>query len=293
MTAATQIARMQTHVLVVGGSGGVGGAVMQELLEQGHRVRVSSRTPGARKWPEGVEPVLGDLHHPESMRAAAERVDAVFLYVQGPARETADRLRAAGVKRAVVLSTIDAANDSVAASFNRRRHLAWEEAVASAGFAFTCLRPGAFASNALRFFLPQLAKGNVIRLPFPSSQQAPIDTRDIARVAAVALTTGRLDGQRPVLTGPRSLSQREQVALFAQALERCLEIETVSTDVAREWMSGRIPAPYVEMLLAQWQEETHTPAIVTSEVERITGRPATPYAEALAWALAHRESSPR
>jgi len=280
---------MDNHILVVGGSGGVGGELVRQLLEQGHRVRVSSRAPGARAWPDTVELVQGDLERPESMRAVAEGIDSVFLYVQGRSHEAVDHLRAAGVKRVVLLSTIDAANDSRAAAFNRHRHLQVEEAVARSGLAFTCLRPGAFASNAKRFFLPQLSNGSLVRLPFPDSQQAPIATGDIARVAAIGLTSDWLAGQRPVLTGPRSLAQREQVAVLGQLLGRHLEVETVSVDAARAWMSERIPAGYVDMLLGQWEEETHTSATVTSEVERITGRPATSYAEALAWEIAKRE----
>jgi uncharacterized protein YbjT (DUF2867 family) len=283
---------MDTNILIVGGSGGVGGALVRQLLDQGYRLRVSSRAPETRNWPQGVEPVQADLSHPVSIGAAAEGCESVFLYVQGPAAATVDQLRAAGVKRITILSTIDAANDSPAAAYNRRRHLEWEDAVAESRLAFTCLRPGAFVSNALRFFLPHLSDGNVVRLPFPDSQQAPIDTWDIARVAAIALTTQRLDGLRPVLTGPRSLTQREQVATLGQILGRPIEIETISVEAARVWMRERISERYVELLLDQWNEETHTPAIVTTEIERITGRAASPYTEALARTLAERDGSP-
>jgi len=281
---------METNILVVGGAGGVGAAVVQQLVAQGHRVRVSSRNPVGRVWPEGVEAVVADLLQPASLRAAAEGIEAVFLYVQGRAEEPVQHLRAAGVKRVTVLSTIDAANDSPAAVYNRRRHLEWEDGVAQSGLAFTCLRPGAFASNALRFFMPHLSGGNVVRLPFPDSKQTPIDTRDIARVAEVALTSDRLNGQRPVLTGPRSLSQREQVAILGEVLGRTLQIETVSVEAARADMSAGVPPAYIDLLIGQWEEETHQPSWVTAEVERITGRPATPYAEALRHVLAERKS---
>ena len=108
-------------------------------------------------------------------------------------------------------------------------------------------------------------------------------------MAVRALTTDDLDGQRPVLTGPRSLSQREQVAALGRALGRKLTVETVPPEAARATMLARIPERYVEMLLGQWEEETHGPATVTGEVERITGVPAAPYDEALAWVLRSRE----
>jgi uncharacterized protein YbjT (DUF2867 family) len=279
-------------ILIVGGSGGVGGEIVRQLLALGHRVRVSSRRPEARAWPAGVEAVRGDVEEPASLRAGGDGCSAAFLYVpmKGDLGAAAAHLRAAGVERATVLSSIDAANDSVAAAFNRARHLEGEAGVAASGLSCTCLRPGAFTSNALRFFLPQLDHGDVVRLPFPDSQQAPIDTRDIARVAVRALTTADLDGQRPVLTGPRSLSQREQVAALARALGRPLTVETVPPEIARATMLARIPERYVDMLLGQWEEETHRPALVTGEVERITGAPAAPYDDALAWVLRSREA---
>jgi uncharacterized protein YbjT (DUF2867 family) len=280
------------RILVVGGSGGVGGELVRQLLARGHRVRVSSRRAEAKAWPEGVEAVRGDLEDPASLRACGEGCAAAFLYVpmKGDLAAAAVELRRAGVERAVVLSTIDAANDSAAAAFNRARHIEGEEGVAASGLRVTCLRPGAFASNALRFFLPQLDHGDVVRLPFPGAQQAPIDTRDIARVAVRALTTGDLDGQRPVLTGPRSISQHEQVAALGRALGRRLTVETLSPEVARATMLARIPERYVDMLIGQWEEETHGAATVTDEVERITGVPATRYDDALAWVLKTRDA---
>lgn len=265
------------NILVVGGSGGVGGELVRQLVAAGHGVRVTSRAP------KGSE-VRADIGDPASMRAAGEGMTSAFLYVpmQGDVGAAALALREAGVERITVLSTIDAANDSVAARFNRDRHLEAENGVAASGAAFTCLRPGAFASNAQRFFLPQLTTGSdVVRLPFPTSQQAPIAAADIAAVAARALTTSDLDGLRPVLTGPRSLTQYEQVETLARVLGRPLRVERVSTDDARRTMLERIPPRYVEMLLGQWEEETHQPATVTPEVERLTGRAPIPYEAAL------------
>lgn len=225
------------------------------------------------------------------MKACGQGVSAAFLYVpiQGDLGLAAAYLRDAGVQRATVLSSIDAANDSVAAAFNRERHCEAEDAVAASGLACTCLRPGAFASNALRFFVPQLAGGDVVRLPFPESQQSPIDARDIARVAARAVTTSELDGRKPVLTGPRSMSQYEQVEVLGRVLGRSLVVEKVTPEASRTWMRARIPERYVEMLLGQWEEETHKESVVTSEVERITGTRATDYEVALGRLMRERE----
>ncbi|MEM9070899.1 MAG: NAD(P)-dependent oxidoreductase [Myxococcota bacterium] len=62
------------RVLVLGGSGFVGGAIARGLLAEGHEVRVLSRGPQAV---EGADAMQGDLADPRSLAAAAERCDVV------------------------------------------------------------------------------------------------------------------------------------------------------------------------------------------------------------------------
>lgn len=91
----------------------------------------------------------------------------------------------------------------------------------------------------------------------------------------------------------RGQPRRDLLALAQRALSRALArpltVETAPREAARATMLARIPERYVDMLLGQWEEETHRPATVTGEVERITGVPATPYDDALAWVLGRRE----
>lgn len=264
-----------TKILITGATGRVGGALLTGLLEHRVAVRALVRDPSKLKRP--VETAIGDLADPASLASALDGIDAVFLYAQGTKSADLSRvLRDSAVKQVVVLSTIDAASECAYAQDNRRRHLAFEQAAAEAVPRTTMLRPGAFASNALRFWQAGVARG-VIRLPFPAAQQAPIDELDIAAVAQRALTSRDLDGRAIVLTGPRSLSQREQVACLAAALGRSIEVEQVTVDEARADLARIIPPAYVELLLAQWADEVAHPALVTDEVMRITHRSATSY----------------
>lgn len=56
------------HV-VLGASGGVGRAVVQELARRGHRVRAVHRSAGHR-WPDGVEGLAADVSTADGARAA-------------------------------------------------------------------------------------------------------------------------------------------------------------------------------------------------------------------------------
>jgi uncharacterized protein YbjT (DUF2867 family) len=276
------------RVLVTGATGGVGRAVAGQLVKEGALVRAASRNPAAADMPAGAEIVTGDLNDPTSMEAAFKGVNAVFLYAQGnklPGLMKA--MKEGGVEYVVVLSTIDATNPHPYAQHNRQRHLAVEEAVADAGFSYTHLRPGAFATNALRFWSRSIAAEGIVRIPFPEAQQAPIDPQDIAAVAVRALVSRNFDGQALVLTGPESLTQRQQVQHISAAAGRRIAIETISVQEARDALGRIIPPAYVELLIRQWADEVGVQSPVTDNVQRITGRPATLYAD---WAIRHAEN---
>ncbi|GHE69267.1 hypothetical protein GCM10014715_23890 [Streptomyces spiralis] len=93
--------------LVTGGTGNVGANVVRELLDAGEEVRVLSREPGDRSFPDGVEAVPGDLTRPESLPAALSGVERAFL--MSPAFAGVGGFlgaaRRAGLRHVVVLSS--------------------------------------------------------------------------------------------------------------------------------------------------------------------------------------------
>jgi uncharacterized protein YbjT (DUF2867 family) len=267
------------RVLVTGATGGVGRGVLEGLLAEDASVRASSREPATARVPSGVEVVAGDLNEPDSMARAFDGLNAVFLYAQGKKLpDLMATMKRAGVEYVVFLSTIDATNEHDYARHNRRRHVEVEEAIARAGFRRTFLRPGAFATNALRFWSRSIAAEGVVRIPFPEAEQAPIDEKDIAAVAVRALVSRNLDNQAIVLTGPESLTQRKQVECISSVIGRPIRLETISADEARVVLARIIPPAYVDLLVHQWADEVGVRARVTDTVERVTGRPATSYA---------------
>lgn len=74
------------RVQVVGASGGVGGAVMRQLLDDGVVVRALTRNPQRAALPTNVDVAVGDLTIPNSLDAALEDADAVFLVWTAPQR---------------------------------------------------------------------------------------------------------------------------------------------------------------------------------------------------------------
>jgi uncharacterized protein YbjT (DUF2867 family) len=161
-----------------------------------------------------------------------------------------------------------------------------EAAIEGSGKEWTFLRPGMFAANSPGFWAEQMRTGDVVRWPYLDCETAPIDERDIAAVAVRALVENGHAGKEYMVTGPESLTQREQVEIIGQALGRVLRVEDVPPDQAGAVVLPGSPAALVDKLLAAWSGGLGIPAYMTRTVEDVTGRPPRKFAE---WAADHRQ----
>jgi uncharacterized protein YbjT (DUF2867 family) len=159
-----------------------------------------------------------------------------------------------------------------------------ERMIEASGIEWTFLRPGMLASNSRNWWAKQICAGDVVRWPYLSVPTAPIDERDIAAVAARTLCDEGHAGAEYVLTGPQSLTQREQISTIGRVIGRALSIQELSRDEAQRELSPTMPAFIVKMLLDAWSAAEGLPAFVTSTVADVTGTPARPY---VAWVTDH------
>ncbi|WP_285491166.1 SDR family oxidoreductase [Amycolatopsis taiwanensis] len=63
-----------------------------------------------------------------------------------------------------------------------------EQAVQRSGLDWTFLRPGSFATNTRTWWADSIRADNVVRLPYPLAQSAPVHEKDIAALAVTDLT---------------------------------------------------------------------------------------------------------
>lgn len=275
-------------VLVTGATGRVGRKVVAQLLAAGVPVRALARRPETAGLPAGVEVVAGDLTVPESLDAALRGAGAVFLvWTAPPATVAAVVERIASPARRVVL--LSSPHQTPHPFFQQPNpmaafHAELERLIASAGVPSTIIRPGMFASNTVMWWAPQIRGGDVVRWPFGAAETAPVDERDIAAVAARALTDDGHAGGDYVLTGPDSLSQADQVSAIGAAIGRRIRFDEVSPD---EFRREIMPHPAADMLLDAWRATLGHPAYVTSTVADITGSPARTFAR---WAADHADA---
>ena len=124
-----------------------------------------------------------------------------------------------------------------------------------------------------------------MRWPYLDVPTAPIDERDIAAAAVRALCENGHAGAEYVLTGPQSLTHRDQISTIGKAIGRSLRIEEITPDEARRELLTVMPAlPAINMLLDAWAAANGQPALVTSTLQEITGTPSRTF---LQWALDH------
>jgi uncharacterized protein YbjT (DUF2867 family) len=275
-----------SRILVTGATGRIGREVVAGLLAARAEVRALTRDPAAARLPAGVEVVPGDLTLPESLEAGLDDVDAVFLVWTAPAAtapEVVARI-AAHARHLVLLSSPHRTAHPFFQQPNALRalHEHLDDLVASSGVAWTILRPGMFASNALFWWAPRIRAGDVVRWPYGAVETAPVHERDVADVAVCALCGDAHAGADYVLTGPASLSQSAQVRTIGEVIGRSLRFEEMSPDEALRELG--MPPAVATMLLRAWGAALGQPAYVTHSVEAITGTPARTFR---AWAAEH------
>jgi uncharacterized protein YbjT (DUF2867 family) len=263
-------------VLVTGATGRVGRAVAGLLVDAGVPVRaLARRSEGVAALPTNVEVVTGDLTVPESLDAALQGVNTVFLvWTASPTTAPAVIERfATHARRVVFLSSPHQTPHPFFQQPNPMAvlHTDIERLIAAAGLESTIIRPGMFASNALFWWAAAIRADGVVRWPYGAAETAPVDDRDVAAVAARTLYQDGHAGGDYVLTGPESLSQAAQVSIIGDVVGRRIRFEELSPDEFRSETEGSWPRPAVDMLLAAWGATIGRPAFITSTVSDILG----------------------
>jgi len=252
------------------------------LLANDTVVRALARNPDACQLPSQVEVVRGDLTRPDTLDSCLSGADTVFLVWTAPAESVVNALEriTRQARRIVFLSAPLKTPHPLFQQPNAGRALAEqiERLIEASGVHWTFLRPGMFAANALRWWMPQIRAGDVVRWPYLSVPTAPIDERDIATVVVRALREDGHRGAEYVLTGPESLTHLEQLTTIARVIGRPLRIEELSPAEAPQALRSILPPPVLTMLMNAWAAAIGHPAVVTSTFTDIAGRPARSFA---------------
>ena len=200
------------RILVTGGSGVLGRAVVTRLLEKGYTVRVMSRRARPAQAAPGVEWVVGDLEDAPSLAPAVAGVATIVHAASRPlwntrqadvdgTRALLTEARAAGVGHLVYISIVGIDRVPGYSYYDLKRKA--EGIITAGGVPWSILRATQFFPFLARL-LRAFAWGPVAFLP-TDFQLQPIAVDEVADrlVAAVAAGPG---GRLPDLGGPEALT---------------------------------------------------------------------------------------
>lgn len=262
-------------VLVTGATGNIGRRVVDELIRLGGSdigdIRALTANPAKAALPESVTAITGYLGKPDTLPAALEGVERVYLApfpaTVGP---TLDMLVQAGVQYVVALS----------GGAHWAEHA---EAITGSGLAHTQLGPGEFCEN-FAMWAPQIKTGTVHDVA-PDHVESPVSMDDIARVAA-HLLAGPQDAHLSAmyeLTGPVALSRADIARQIGAGIGLPVEAQQCNRAEA-EALLRPVMGDGARWYLDLFDGELE-PQAANDNVELLTGTPAESIAQ---WAARNR-----
>lgn len=244
---------MNDFILVTGATGNVGKEVVNLLHSNGAPVRAAvTSAHSAARLPASVPWAILDYTKPDTYAAAFADVNALFLIrppqianVERDMKPLIDYAVAAGVQRIVFLSLLGA---------DRNRfvpHAKVETLLQETPVSVTLLRAGFFMQNLTTTHQDEIRNEDTIFVPAGMGKTAFIDVRDIAAVAAKALTEPRHAGKAYELTGNVAYDYAEVATLMSEELDRSIRYANPSLPrfVWRMWRQGH-PLGYTAVVAA-------------------------------------------
>ena len=234
-------------ILVVGAAGEHAGLVVSMLAERGATVRgfVRSVESGDKAIARGaVDYVIGDLRDPSTLAPALRGVDGVYYIApvypgdESPriGRAFVEAAAQAGVRRFVFSSVI---HSMITALDNHIQKVPVEEALVNSGLAFTILRPCHFYQNIIRSWRAVL-ETRVFAEPFSATKRLSwVDYRDVAEIAARALTGDDLRDATFDLCADFGYDRHDVARIISEVLGYTV---TAGEKNAEEWLE-RLPLP--------------------------------------------------
>jgi uncharacterized protein YbjT (DUF2867 family) len=250
---------------VTGITGQVGGAVAQNLLQQGHKVRALVRDlDKGRQWEaKGCELIVGDFNDSAAMARAFSNVEGAFIMLPANFAPSPDfretRVILAAMKQAlatarppkiVCLSSVGAQRSS-GLGLITQLHLLENELQNSAP-AVAFLRPAWFMENSVWDIAPAKTSGQIPAFLFPLDKPIPmVATADIGRIAVEILAEDWVGRRIVEIEGPQRYSPNDLAASLSVALGRpvsAVAVPRAQWETLFRSQGTPNPQPRIEML---------------------------------------------
>ena len=264
-------------ILITGASGNTGQEVLKQIVKSGHRVRAAFQSEQkAANAPAGVEAVIMDYNQPETMMAALQGVDRVFLVAPVVPtlveleRKATDAIRLSrSVRQVVKLSAMGPRETTFPG-----QHRESEDYIKSTGIGYTFLRPNGFMQNFAMYSGATIKTQNAFYGCQSNGQVSHIDLRDIGAAAVKTLTEDGHLGKIYTLTGCEALTNSRIEELLSAAVGREIKYIDLSSDQMRQALLAAGSPEWSANSLVNLQElyRSGGASEVSDDVERILGR---------------------
>ncbi len=244
-----------SRVLAVGAAGEFAGLVVPELSRRGVKVRglVAKADKEAAVRAQGAaEIAVGDLRNADQVAAALAGMDAAFYIAPFALEDEAEvgkqfiqLAKAAGVRRIVFSSVI---NPSIVELKNHAVKLPVEGALVESGLEYTIVNPAVFFQNIAPGWKKAQETGKHVELWSNDMRFSRVDYRDVAEVAAIALTEDRLLYGTFQLCAEGILNGYELADLMTEVVGRPVKAEQGPLPP-----SGKVPEQLIEMM--RWYDQ--------------------------------------
>ena len=270
---------MPSRLLISGATGMIGSLLTDALVARGVEFVVMLR-PGDSgdriAGKPGVTSTEGDFDDPASLRRALEGVDRAFLLTNSTERTEAQQIafveaaQAQRVGHVVYLSQLAA--DQQSPDRFLRYHGAVEAALTNSTVGWTFVRPNLILQAYLPF-APVIAQG-ALQAPIGDAAVSVVDARDIAAVAAAALTEDGHVGKTYTVTGPAAVSHAEIATAIGR---RHRPAGALREDPCKEFVAmvtgAGMPQWQAEGLVEDYAHYDRGEAgTVSSDVQKVTGK---------------------
>lgn len=269
-------------ILVTTPTSKIGSALVALLSDQGYAVRVGAHTvEKAQNLFPTSNLVALNFSDAASVEAALHSVDGLYLappredFPVDPLLHTVVLAKAAGVKRIVFLSAMGIEN--VETNIHQL-----EQGVEASGIDFTHLRINVLLQNYSTMSAQAIRQQGVFVEPIGDERTSFVDARDVAAVAAAALTEVGHAGHAYTLTGGVAHTRAEVAAAIAQAIGRRVRYQALSDAEFRAFANSLgWTDNFVSMMLGFYDTHIRSgrSAVVTDTVEQVLRRPPTALAQ--------------
>ena len=275
-------------ITVFGATGTTGAPLVDTLLAKGATVRAvtSDLSKLDALKAKGCEAVVADFTDPAALARACDGAEKIYLVTPAHLNmrqwkaNVIEAAKAAGVRH-IVLATGLGASPKAGLTFGKW-HSETQELLKQSGLDWTFVQPTYFMQNLL-WQAGNIAK-DAVYYDDLGGPVAWIDARDIADVAAEALTAPGYEGKGLGLTGPEALVGEDIAALLFEVTGRTVTCAPLSAEDARAGMvaggmQDEVAGAMVE--LASIAPRGYLAGIETT-VSEVVERPARRFADFIA-----------